>query len=159
MEEILTDEKQKAWIGVDPGKSGAYAFLRESGTVDVYDWTDARQFAADIREYAGNLNIIFAVIESVHSMPKQGVSSSFSFGMNYGMAQGVIMAMGIPIILVSPQKWQKAMLMIADGKNTKEQSLTQARRMFPAADIWLKKHHGRSDAALLAEYGRRTTSF
>lgn len=155
----MMDEKQRAWIGIDPGKSGAYAFLRESGTVDVFDWTDAKQFAEDIREYSENLNIFCAVIESVHSMPKQGVSSSFNFGMVYGMAQGVISAMGIPMFLVSPQKWQKEMLRAVDGKDTKEQSLVQARRMFPGADIRLKKHHGRSDAALLAAYGRDKMSF
>lgn len=150
----MINEKQKAWIGLDPGKSGAYAILRESGSIDVYDWTDAIQFGEDVAEWKEILDVRLATIEAVHSMPGQGVSSSFKFGMVYGMAQGVVMANKLPILLVSPQKWQKAMLTVADGSTTKEQSLYAARRAFPNADIRLKKHHGRADAALLALYGK-----
>lgn len=156
---MIDDDKLRAWIGVDPGKSGAYAILRESGTVDVYDWTDARAFSDTVAEWRDNLNIYGAVVESVHSKPKQGVSSSFNFGMVYGIAQGVIVAHGIPLYFVTPQKWQKAMFSKQDGADTKTQSLAVARRLFPKADIRLKKHHGRSDAVLLAYYGQKHLSF
>lgn len=155
----MDDVKQKAWIGVDPGKSGAYALLRESGTADVFDWTDPKEFSDTISEWCENLDIQGAVVEAVHSMPKQGVSSSFAFGMVYGVAQGVIVAHGIPMHMVTPQKWQKALFSKQDGADTKTQSLAVARRLFPAADIRLKKHHGRSDAVLLAHYGFKYLSF
>ena len=155
----MSDIKQQAWIGLDPGKSGAYALLMDSGTVDVYDWTDAKQFAEDVGRWMELVDIRLAVVEAVHSMPGQGVASSFKFGTVYGIAQGVITAFGIPLFLVSPQKWQKTMLTVADGSTTKEQSMCAARRMFPKADIRLKKHHGRADAILLAEYGRTRINF
>ena len=50
-----------------------------------------------------------AMIEQVHSMPKQGVASSFKFGRHYGFLLGVLTALGIPYQTVTPQKWQKAM--------------------------------------------------
>jgi hypothetical protein len=36
-----------------------------------------------------------AWIERVHALPKQGVTSSFSFGLAYGLARGVLMGLGV----------------------------------------------------------------
>jgi hypothetical protein len=52
---------------------------------------------------------VYAVIEKVHSMPSQGVSSSFTFGKNYGFLRGCLTAAGIPFEEVTPQVWMKAL--------------------------------------------------
>ena len=49
-------------------------------------------------------------IELVHSMPKQGVASTFKFGMGYGQLQGICAALRIPVILIAPQAWKKEMV-------------------------------------------------
>jgi hypothetical protein len=45
------------------------------------------------------------------------------------------------------------MLRDVEGKDTKQRSLIQAKRLFPTTKIG--KNHGISDALLIAEYGRR----
>lgn len=49
-------------------------------------------------------------IELVHSMPKQGVASTFKFGMGYGQLQGICAALRIPFVLIAPQVWKKEMV-------------------------------------------------
>ena len=48
----------------------------------------------------------FAVVERVHSMPRQGEASTFSFGCSFGVVLGVLGAMGIPFELVAPKVWK-----------------------------------------------------
>ena len=52
---------------------------------------------------------------------------------------------------VRPQVWKKALGVTSD-KNT---SLALARELFPEAVLDLKKHHGKAEALLIAEYARR----
>ena len=64
---------------------------------------------------------IHCVIEKVHSMPAQGVSSSFAFGENYGWIRGIIQSMFLSYTLITPQSWMKTYGM----KKTKEESKTE----------------------------------
>ena len=149
-----TDPKLNAWVGIDPGATGAYAILRENGNFDIEDWEDEFVFANTVAEWKAIYNITLAVVEAQHAMPKQGVSSVFKFGVSYGLIRGVLAAHMVPVELVFPQAWQRTMLHNADGADTKTRSLVSARRHFP--DIQLKKsQHGRSDAILIALYAMR----
>ena len=153
-----TDPKTRAWIGIDPGATGAYTILRENGCYDIEDWEDEFVFANTLVEWKSDYNIMIAVVEAQHSMPKQGVASIFKFGVNYGLIRGVLAAHRIITELVSPQTWQRAMLHNADGPDTKTRSLVSARRHFP--DIQLKKsQHGRSDAILMALFAMRHNNY
>ena len=96
------------------------------------------------------------MLEHVGAMPKQGVSSTFKFGMNFGIIQGMLIALGIPFELVRPQKWKKEFSCTSD-KNT---SISVAQRMFPDVDLkrtarCSKPHDGICEALLMAEYCRR----
>ena len=57
---------------------------------------NAIKMPATVRDIAGVLRIVadgsdcFAVIEQVHSMPKQGVSSTFKFGKMAGWVEAAI---------------------------------------------------------------------
>jgi predicted RNase H-like nuclease (RuvC/YqgF family) len=72
-------------VGVDPGMTGAIAILDPYGLVAVYDMpcgngaVSAQQVAA-LADWADSTVFGTVVIEDVHSMPKQGVASSFGFG-------------------------------------------------------------------------------
>jgi len=141
-------------MGVDPGNSGAVAFYfpeypQRIAALDVplaNGEIDAAALADLIKGFAPML----AVVELVHSMPKQGVASTFKFGVAYGMARGTIAAMQIPMVLVTPGKWKKFYSLSSD----KEQARARAIQYWPASDNFrLKKHHGRAEAALLAKYG------
>jgi crossover junction endodeoxyribonuclease RuvC len=89
-------------------------------------------------------------------MPKQGVTSTFNFGENFGWIQGVLDAYGVPYELVRPQKWKKEFSVTAD----KNSSIAVCKRLFP--DVSLKRNErcmkdddNLAEAILLAEYARR----
>jgi crossover junction endodeoxyribonuclease RuvC len=147
------------YIGIDPGQSGAMAMLSSTGQIDgLIDWPgDEISLAQTLKDW----NNIFedlqgrweaiAALEDVHAMPKQGVSSTFKFGTNFGIWRGLLAANEIPFEFVRPQAWQKGVIRKADGKKA---SLIAARRKWPDAELHLVKHHGRADALWIAEWLR-----
>jgi crossover junction endodeoxyribonuclease RuvC len=151
-------------VGIDPGLEGALVFLGGSNnpvivdipisfvtkTKRVYEPTQIRAYL----EWWANEDATF-FIESVHAMPKQGVTSTFNFGRGFGLLEGIIVGLKAPYQLVTPQQWKKDMM--AGMPREKDASRLVALRLFPnlTDKLKLKKHHGRADALLLAEYGRR----
>lgn len=99
-----------------------------------------------------------AIIEKVSAMPKQGLSSTFKFGVNFGTWIGRLEALGIPFDYVTPRKWKKLIFDSMPKGDTKEMSRDRARRIFPqmADKLKRKKDHNRAEALLLAEFARRT---
>ncbi len=147
------------YIGIDPGLSGAIAlFDSDFGPIvedmptmgKIVDGGNIANFFTG-RDYKGRCH---AFIEDVHSMPKQGVSSSFCFGRSFGTVIGVLAALEIPITFVSPQRWKKLFGLNKD----KAASRRRAIELFPAlaGDLKRVKDDGRAEALLIAEYGRRT---
>ena len=144
----------KCIMGLDPGVSGAVAFYfpDQRAGISAYDVPvvgkeiNASALHDLIHQYAPDL----AVIEIVHSMPKQGVASSFNFGMSYGIAKGVVGSLHIPTINVAPTKWKRHFGLTAD----KEQARALAISTWPFSEHFRrKKDNGRAEAALLALYG------
>lgn len=147
------------YIGIDPGKNGGIACVSDNSKNDA----EAYPYSDDV--LINNLGFVciqgwkddvICYLEQVHAMPKQGVSSTFNFGMNFGFIQGVLKAYGIPYELVTPQKWKKEFSCTSD-KNT---SIEVCKRLFPgvnlkATDRCKKDHDGMAEALLIAEYGRR----
>jgi crossover junction endodeoxyribonuclease RuvC len=96
------------------------------------------------------------MIEKVHSMPKQGVASSFKFGRGYGGLRMALIAAGIPFEEVTPQAWQKA---LAIPKRSKTETPVQwknrlkalAQQLYPDIKVTLKL----ADALLIATYCQR----
>ena len=89
-------------------------------------------------------------MEQVHSMPHQGVSSTFSFGRAVGVISAVCELTRYPVHLVTPQKWKKHFHLTAD----KNESLDMARYLWPEAKLKLKKDINKAEALLIAEYLR-----
>ena len=154
-------DKNKVFLGIDPGKTGAMVLYSDvGGILGFSDYTNMVFLNERIRGWHEEYTNILGVIEQVHAFPGQGVTGMFNFGANYGFWQGVLLGNGIPYGIVSPQRWQGEMLDKTDGKNTKERSLVMARRLFPTRlDLFRrKKDNGRADAALMAVYGSRVYS-
>ena len=98
---------ESAIIGVDPGKKGAAVVLSTSRIIlEIYEYVDPLETARNIFRWKEDYNIVLAILERVHSFPGQGVVSSFSFGMNYGVWQGVLSSATVHWKLVTPQAWQ-----------------------------------------------------
>jgi hypothetical protein len=108
-------------------------------------WIDGKALRALIQAHEGPRR---AIIERVSAMPKQGVSSSFGFGVNFGSVLGVLQSLEIPIELATPAKWKREMGLSGD----KKASLHKARLLFPMCDLRLEKHEGRAEALLLAQW-------
>lgn len=151
----------KTFIGIDPGATGAVCRI-SNGEVKFLDCPIIK-IGSKIRPnptlMASGLKEMITldthlIIENVHAMPKQGVSSTFNFGMGFGIWIGIIAALGIPMEFVTPQAWKKHYSLI--GKD-KKASRVMALQIFPGEtnNLKLEKHHGRAEALLLAEYLRR----
>ena len=149
------------YIGVDPGKSGAIAEIWEppAHVRAVRASKFADKTPADMCSLFSNLSGggVFALIEKVHAMPGQGVTSMFSFGYSAGMLEAFLVAAGIPYEFVRPQEWQKEFGLIFRGKNLtatekKNRHKAAAQQLFPDMTIT----HANADALLIAEYCRRT---
>ena len=160
------------YIGIDPGLSGAVGIIcdnpnmvlqvtvQDTPTVLVEGEKTRRKYlvpamANILSGFKDSGEGVLAILENVHSMPKQGVASSFCFGEGKGMWEGILAAYQIPTELVSPQRWKKAIM--ADQGKEKSAARFKAMALFPsmAEHLKLVKHDGRAEALLMAEYGRR----
>jgi crossover junction endodeoxyribonuclease RuvC len=141
-------------VGVDPGATGAIAALNLDGqlawTIDMPHTSGTVQPALIAHQLTNQL-VVEAWVEHVHAMPRQGVASSFKFGMAYGTVLGVLGTMRIPVRHVTPAKWKKAAGLPANK--------TAARQR--ACELWPDHAHlfarvkddGRAEAALIALHG------
>lgn len=144
-------------LGVDPGRSGALAFLDETGRlVHVEDMPlhTGAGLGDAIRALLDDLRpdeVVVAYVEQTQAFPGQGRTSAHDYGRDAGAVLGALGALGIPVHLVAPSVWKPAM-----GLNRKKAaSIDLASARWPGTD-WFrrKKDDGRAEAALLAEYGR-----
>jgi crossover junction endodeoxyribonuclease RuvC len=150
-------------VGIDPGLSGALFFLNPDNPVtgEAFDipthlLTRGGKNKREI-DIAGLIGILaarrltHAFVEQVGSMPGQGVSSVFAFGKCFGILLGVLAARSVPLTLVAPVRWKRAL----NVPKAKDAARARASQLMPqAAHQWpLKKHDGRAEAALIALYG------
>ena len=147
-------------IGIDPGISGAIGVVGLgsdlpsaldcpiiTGKKHDYDLRAMRDLISNWAQW----DQVIVVVERVHAMPKQGVTSSFSFGRGFGIWQGILVALGIPYHLVEPATWKRHYGLLGKDKSA---SRVLASRLFPSCSFARKKDDGRAEALLLADYGR-----
>jgi Holliday junction resolvasome RuvABC endonuclease subunit len=139
------------FVAADPGgSSGAIAAITPNGLVthnmpdtqkDILDLFRSLCFSEDGKS--------FAILESVHSMPGQGVSSSFKFGQNFGHLEMALLAAEIPYELATPKKWMKALGCMTGGDKTITHTFAQ--KLFPGHKITKRQ----ADAVCMAVYAQR----
>lgn len=147
-------------VGIDPGASGAIAWLSDNGLlIEVRDLPVQKvgsrtellpaAFAAMLREPNRLPGHVF--LERVATRPGEGSAASFSFGMGFGMLQGVLASLGVPVTLVTPAKWKGNLHVPAD----KGAARLRACQLWPgAADAFKRvKDDGRAEAAMIGLYG------
>ena len=147
-------------IGIDPGQLGGIAVIyptADFGTqaIAIPMPKTERDIWLALRGYR-DIGSCTAIIELVHAMPRQGVSSSFKFGCNYGFLRACLTAADIPFSEATPRTWMKGL-----GARTrkKAESKTQwkhylrglAQQRFPQLKVTLKT----ADALLIAWYAWR----
>lgn len=158
-------EKKPYILGIDPGITGAVACIDPNMEKVVSLWdvptladgptgrkivdvtTLALQFGALITDCE------FCIIEDVHSMPRDGHVGAFSFGKTTGILIGMVSALMVPIYYTPPAVWKGCFGL----SSNKDESRALASKKYPhSSHLWLKKKHdGRAEAVLLADFGKR----
>ncbi len=147
-------------VAIDPGLSGGVALLRGDGSILARPMPLAGR-ELDLVELARIIQDCgpqWLILEKVGSRPGQGVASTFKFGMGYGALLGLGAGLGVPVELVTPQRW-KGVVLHGSAKD-KLAAISYCRRAFPTVGLvppgCRKSHDGMADALCLLEYGRRT---
>ena len=97
------------FAAIDPGSvnAGIAVFHNEDPVfVDDIRSIDGMIDAAVIAHALSDMKVERVVVENVHAMPKQGLSSTFKFGMACGIIRGVAGALRLPLTPVTPQTWK-----------------------------------------------------
>lgn len=151
---------KKLYMGIDPGKDGGIGIVDEDGV--IFEYTLMPQTPHDLFSYFSQLEPIKHVfLEKAQPMPKQGVTSTFNYGLGFGILQGLLISTKLPWTLIRPTEWTKIMCKGIDTKlDTKKRSLIAAQNLFPKekflkSSLAKKPHSGIYEACLIAEYCRR----
>jgi len=154
------------FLGIDPGKSGCLSILNYKGELHAKilmpvfvenkkTIVDIKGLDKEIKKYSKKIK--YAMLEKVHAMPNQGVTSMFSFGRTYGACEMCLASNKIKYDLVTPQAWQKVMFVGVKGTDSKEKSIKKARELWPDLDFKRTKKcknqdHNFTDSLLIAKY-------
>jgi len=137
-------------IGVDPGKLGAYAVIKDGKLKLV------RPFKGDIRECRSLRDICksfdaICYVEHVTASPQMGVVSAFTFGRWAESIDSAVFHAGKEPIKVRPAIWQNTLGVFAQGnKNVLYQ---KCKEIFPNEYKSKLFNKSSSDAVLIAHYG------
>lgn len=148
-------------LAIDPGVSGGVA-VAAFGKVashampetegDRLELIRSLKTAADIEGTA-----CVCVLEEVNGFvgKAQPGSAMFKFGEHFGFIKGVVQALGIKLVLVRPQTWQKSFGLgtasrCASKGEWKNKLKAEAQRRFPELGVTLKT----ADALLILEWAR-----
>ena len=165
----------KPWniVGIDPGKTGAFAVLGEQfenyelecvGNLPVVEgrlmadpgdeflWLEGVAVRSRVRT--------LCVIEKVHAMPKEGVTSSFNFGKICGALDFWAQQFG-DFWYVTPAQWKRELGISSD----KREAIDCANKLFGERPEWnrtgprggsmISENSGCAEAALIAQWARR----
>lgn len=158
-------------LGIDPGVEGAVALLcaEDGGLIRVMDMpvVDVRvgktarhriassSLAAMLKSFAAD----HVVIEHVQGRPTDVPTRAGELCRASGIVEGIIAALGIPLTIVQPQAWRRAMGVALPAGSTapqrKEASRQRALQLWPAHAAWFlrKMDADRAEAALIARWG------
>lgn len=148
-------------LGFDPGQKGGCAVLKNNGEIKAIPMPlagkelDIQSIASWIKDVQFDNSISLAVCEKARGMPGQGITSTCTFCRGYGILLGILGALAIPTILVTPQAWKKTIL--AGTKKDKDAAIAYVRMKYPTVELvpkgCRKPHDGMADSICIAEYG------
>lgn len=160
-----------AYVGIDPGLSGAVAIL-------VPDVSVVAQVMPVIQTVKGKSKVrridpqglrqlirslpqpCYAVIEAQQAGHLDGKGQVFTTGEGFGRLLQALADHDIPHEIIQPKEWQKVYGITGTGQGTKGQALQVVQRLFPTARLLATlrskvPHDGMVDAILMAEVARR----
>ena len=145
-------------MGIDPGAHGCAVVLNGETGAFIEECRFSKVTLYQMAEFFAKYPLKNSLLEKVHSMPGQGVRSTFTFGQNYGRLEGILTSQEIRFEYVTPQKWMSALkLKVPTGKDNskarKNALKAAAQRLFPKVRVVLDN----ADALLIAEACYRWT--
>jgi Holliday junction resolvasome RuvABC endonuclease subunit len=158
-------QRMTLWLGIDPGLSGACAFIGDNGESPmVYPLpileTDHGQDELDgdaLRDLLESFDPRLVCMELVQGFG--GCSSAFKLGQSVGTLVTTILGSRFRLERVRPAKWQSVMLPGVHGReNLKRASVAKAKALFPTCPLVRDgrcKPDDKSDALLIAAYARQ----
>ena len=152
-------------IAIDPGMGGGVV-VRQAGAILAYpmpptqgDLLSLLREVTTASEVEGQATV--CVLEEVSGFAgkAQPGSAMFKFGESFGFIKGVIQTVGIKLVLVRPQVWQKAFGLgtaseCASKTVWKNKLKAEAQRRFPQLSVTLKT----ADALLILEWAEGVTT-
>ena len=147
--------------GIDPGLSGALAFVSGPNKAVVYDiptmsikgknYIDGKPLNLLI---TSEQHLQILMIEEAWAYPGQGVASMFKFGTTYGQILTAVQIATPYYDFVAPSVWKKLAGLRSTGDQRKDKEVSRARAIarFPslADQLKTKNSHNRAEALLLA---------
>lgn len=150
-------KKQPTIITIDPGLKSGIAISVETPSARPMPLAGKELDLVTLATWIQEAGLSLAVIEKVGAMPRQGVSSTFKFGMGYGGLLGVCAALQIPVELVTPQRWKR--IVFAGTSKDKDAAIAYCRRAFPGIVLiqpgCKKPHDGMADSLCLLRFAMR----
>lgn len=151
----------KAYIGIDPGKSGSICLLLPK---DKIIFVDINEHPANLLDSFKNFaysNDLKIMLEKVGPMQLGGLSSAWNFGCNVCTIRTVLECTRLGYDTVPPKQWQKNTGVVIPPKTTQKNKKKivekVAIRLFPNAEIYGPQGgliDGRSDALMIAHHCR-----
>ena len=148
-------------ISIDPGASGSMCIVELTPTNSVINIKFIDFKSLGLVGYINELKSIDYTkfntpkigIELVHSMHGQGVKSVFSFGQRLGELIGMLQALSLGYLSISPQVWQKTLKI--KPKSGKVGIFNEIIKIYPNVNVLGSKGgilDGRCDALGIAHH-------
>ncbi len=147
---------QTAFIGIDPGGSGAACLLTDSRGVKFHDWSNVYAAREAISIWTSDhSDIRIGLEEPAHLPHRSGFYGVKGLWRNVGQWEGILSGLGLDWSFVPTKVWRRVVPK-RGKKNVKVSSLEFARSILPDGQrhIYLKKHHNRAEALCIAVYLR-----
>lgn len=155
-------------VGIDPGLSGAVAFIDDAERATVFELPttpvpgnglvkrriDGRGLTDIVRANVPPGQPILVFIEMVRAMggKNNAIQTQGSLNRTLGAIECVFDVMRIKPYMVEPQTWKRFYKL---GK-VKGDSLKVARKLYPRTRLPLAGDHNKAESILIAHWGRRT---
>lgn len=148
-------------IGIDPGSTSGCVAILANGltsswnilTFKKHDYYEIDRWLKRAKDASiRNSEDLRCVIERVHAMPGQGVSSTAKFMENFGICKGLLIANGIPFKEKTPQSWMKILPVTKEKKDTRTTWKRKLKQLAAQENPDLVVVNDTADAILMASY-------
>ena len=130
--------------GIDPGTTSGLAIIKNDMVIQECIQGSPDMIWNILLEH----KIKLVAIEKATSRPKQGVVSTCTFCKSFGYWLGILDALRLGYVIVSPLRWKRV---LDSGKRDKRHVIEFVDRMFNIK-LKLKEHH-KAEAIVIAYWG------